>query len=45
MLTYKSYFNMARSYLCELINKKGSHVNYRLGTDDYQLIMLPQYGC
>ena len=32
MLTYKSYYNMAPPYLCELINKKESHVNTRLGT-------------
>ena len=40
MLTYKSYYNMAPLYLCELINKK-SHVNTRLGTDHHQLIMPP----
>ena len=28
-------------YLCELINKKESHVNTRLGTDHHQLIMPP----
>ena len=27
MLTYKSYYNMAPPYLCELINKQKSHVN------------------
>ena len=27
MLTYKSYYNMAPPYLCELINKKESHEN------------------
>ena len=32
---------MASSYLCELINKKESHVNTRLGTDYHQLIMPP----
>ena len=32
MLTYKSYYNMASPYLCELINKQKSHVNTRLGT-------------
>ena len=31
MLTYQSYCNMAPPYLCELINKKESHVNTRLG--------------
>ena len=41
MLTYKSYYNMAPPYLCELINKKESHVNTRLGTDHHQLIMPP----
>ena len=30
---------MAPPYLCELITKKGSHVNTRLGTDHHQLIM------
>ena len=40
MLTYKSYYNMAQPYLCELINKKESHVNTRLGTDHNQLIQL-----
>ena len=41
MLTYKSYYNMAPPYLSELINKKESHVNTRLGTDHHQLIMPP----
>ena len=41
MLTYKSYYNMAPPYLCELINKKESHVNTRLGTDHHQLIIPP----
>ena len=41
MLTNKSYYNMAPTYLCELINKKESHVNTRLGTDHHQLIMPP----
>ena len=41
MLTYKSYYNMAPPYLFELINKKESHVNTRLGTDHHQLIMPP----
>ena len=39
ILTDKSYYNMAPLYLCELINKKESHVNTRLGTDHTQLIM------
>ena len=41
MLTYKSYHNIAPSYLCELINKNESHVNRRLGTDHHQLLMPP----
>ena len=41
MLSYKSYYNIAPSYLCELINKKVSHLNTRLGTDHHQLIMPP----
>ena len=32
---------MAPPYLCELINKKESHVNTRLGTDHHQLIIPP----
>ena len=39
MITYKSYYNMAPPYLYELINKKEIHVNTRLGTDHYQLII------
>ena len=41
MLTYKSYYNMTPLYLCELIYKKESHVNTRLGSDHHQLIMPP----
>ena len=41
MLTYKSYYNMAPPYLCELINKKESHVNTRLGTDHHRLNNMP----
>ena len=41
MLTYKSYYNIAPSYLCELMNKKESHVNTCLETDHQQLIMPP----
>ena len=41
MLTYTSYYNIARFYSCELINKKESHVNTRLGTDRHQLIVPP----
>ena len=39
MPTYKSHYNIAPSYLCELINKKEGHVNTRLGSDHHQLIM------
>ena len=38
---YKSYYNIVPSYLCEMINKKESHVNTRLGTDHHQLIIPP----
>ena len=41
MLTYKWYYNIALSYLWELISKKENHVNTRLGTDHHQLIMPP----
>ena len=41
MLTYKSYYDMAPPYLCELINKKEIHVNTGLATDHQQLIMPP----
>ena len=37
MLIYKSYYNMSPPYLCELINKKESHVNTRLGTNHHHL--------
>ena len=41
MLTYKSYFNIAPTYLCELISRRESSVNTRLGADHHQLIMPP----
>ena len=41
MLTYKSYYNIAPTYLCELINRRESSVNTRLGADHHQLIMPP----
>ena len=41
MLTYKSYHNIAPTYLCELISRRESSVNTRLGADHYQLIMPP----
>ena len=44
MFTYKSYYNIAPLYLCELINKNETYVNTRLGTDHHQLIMPPISG-
>ena len=41
MLTYKSYFNIAQTYLFELISRKESSVNTRLGADHNQIIMPP----
>ena len=41
MLTYKSYYNIAPTYLCELISRRESSVNTRLGADHHQLIMPP----
>ena len=41
MLTYKSYYNIAPTYLCELISRRKSSVNTRLGSDQHQLIMPP----
>ena len=41
MLTYKLYYNIAPTYLCELIRRKESSVNTRLENDHHQLIMLP----
>ena len=41
MLTYKLYHNIAPTYLCELISKRESSVNTRLGTDQYQLFIPP----
>ena len=41
MLTYKSYYNIAPTYLCELISRRESPVNTRLGADHHQLIMPP----
>ena len=37
MLTYKSYYNIAPTYLCELISRRSS-VNTRLGADHHQLL-------
>ena len=41
MLTYKSYYNIAPTYLCELISRRESSVNTRLGADHHQIIMPP----
>ena len=41
MLTYKSYSNIAPTYLCELISRRKSYVNTRLGADHHQLIIAP----
>ena len=41
MLTYTSYYNIAPSYFCELINNKESHVITRFETDHNQFIMPP----
>ena len=41
MLTYKSYYNIAPTYLCELISRRECSVNTRLGADQHQLIMPP----
>ena len=38
---YSNMIKLAPPYLCELINKKESQVNTRLGTDHHQLIMPP----
>ena len=42
MLTYKSYYNIAPTYLCELISRRGSSVNTRLGADHHQLVKIVQ---
>ena len=41
ILTYKSYYNIAPTYLCELISRRESSVNTRLGAVHHQLIMPP----
>ena len=41
MLTYKSYYNIAPTYLYELISRKESYVNTRLEADHHQRIMPP----
>ena len=38
MLTYKSHYNIASSYLCEMISKK-KFFETLWGTDSHQLIM------
>ena len=39
MLTYKSYYNIAPTYLSELISRRESSVNMWLGSDQHQRIM------
>ena len=41
MLTYKWHNNIAPTYLSELINRRESSVNTRLGAEHQQLIMPP----
>ena len=41
MLTYKSNYNIAQTYLCELISRRESSVNTGLAADHHQLIMPP----
>ena len=41
MVTSKSYYNIAPTYLFELISRRESSVNTRLGADHHQLIMPP----
>ena len=41
MVTYKSYYNIAPTYLCELISRRKSSVNTRSRADHHQLIMSP----
>ena len=41
MFTYQSYYNIAPTYLCELISRRNSSVNTRLAADHHQLIMPP----
>ena len=41
MLTYKSYYYIAPTYVCELISRRESSVNTRLGADHHQLSMPP----
>ena len=41
MLTYKLYYNIAPTYLCERISRRESSVNTRLGADHQRLIMSP----
>ena len=41
MLTYKSYYNIVLTYLCELISRRERSVNTRLGADHQQPIMPP----
>ena len=40
MLTYKSYYNISSTYLCELISRRESSVDMWLGANHHHLIML-----
>ena len=41
LLTYKLYYTNAPTYLCEMISRRESSVNTRLGADHHQIIMPP----
>ena len=41
MIAYKSYYNIAPTYLCELISRRESSVNTQLRANPRQLIMPP----
>ena len=41
MLSYKLYYNIVPTYLCELISRIESPGNTRLGADHHQLISPP----
>ena len=38
MLTYKSHYNIAPTYICELISGRESSVNTRLGADHQNVL-------
>ena len=45
MLTYKSYHNIAPTYLCERISRRESSVNTRLGADHQLIVPLISKDC